>query len=121
RNQFCCVSASVVTVPCRRAGVDLHVAPNRPTRLLQPLRKCSKADLIQRITRGKTQKHADPPHAPALLRARRERPRGCRAAEQCDELASFHCPMPPVLPTGRIARLRTAGDCCIHPTSGGTR
>src|SRR5262245_46048478 len=45
------------------------------------------------------------------------------AAEQRDELAlaTFHCPMPPVLPTGSIARLRTAGDCCIHPTSGGTR
>src|SRR5262249_17349323 len=25
------------------------------------------------------------------------------------------------IPTGRIARLRTAGDCCIHPTLGGTR
>src|SRR5262249_49660865 len=27
------------------------------------------------------------------------------AAEQRDELAPFHCPMPPVLPTGRIAHL----------------
>jgi len=47
-----------------------------------------------------------------LLRARRERPRG-RAAEERDELAPFHCPIPPVLPTERIARLGTA-DCCIH-------
>src|SRR5262249_12565053 len=38
-----------------------------------------------------------------LLRVRRERPRGRRAAEQRDELAPFHCPMPPVLPTERIA------------------
>jgi hypothetical protein len=45
-----------------------------------------------------------------LLRARRERPRGCRAAEQRDEFAPFHCPMPPVLPTERIAHL--AGACC---------
>src|SRR5262249_23731434 len=36
------------------------------------------------------------------------------AAEQRDELAPFHCPMPPVLPTERIAHLGTA-DCCIHP------
>ena len=33
-------------------------------------------------------------------------------AEQRDELAPFHCPMPPVLPTERIAHLGTA-DCCI--------
>src|SRR5499427_10923205 len=37
-----------------------------------------------------------------------------RAAEQRDELAALHCPMPPVLPTERIAHLGTA-DCCIHP------
>jgi hypothetical protein len=37
-----------------------------------------------------------------LLRAHHERPRS-RAAEQGDELAPFHCPMPPVLPTERIA------------------
>src|SRR5262249_52965727 len=47
-----------------------------------------------------------------LLRACRERP--CdRAAEQRNELAAFHCPMPPVLPAERIAHLGTA-DCCIH-------
>jgi hypothetical protein len=32
-----------------------------------------------------------------LLRPRRERPRRRRAAEQRDELAAFHCPVPPVL------------------------
>src|SRR5262249_31590405 len=49
-----------------------------------------------------------------LLRARRERPRGRRAAEQRDELAPFHYPMPPVLPTERIAHLGTA-DCMAQP------
>ena len=48
---------------------------------------------------------------PRLLRARRERPRGRRAAEQRHELATFHYPMSPVLPTERIAHLGTA-DCC---------
>jgi hypothetical protein len=48
-----------------------------------------------------------------LLRARRERP-GRRTTEQRYELAALHCPMPPVLPTERIAHLGTA-DCCIHP------
>jgi hypothetical protein len=32
------------------------------------------------------------------LRARRERPRCCRATEKRDKLAASHCPMPPVLP-----------------------
>src|SRR5262249_12268021 len=49
-----------------------------------------------------------------LLRARSHRPSGGRAAEQRDELAAFPCPIPPVLPTERIAHLGTA-DCCIHP------
>src|SRR5215831_11520474 len=40
--------------------------------------------------------------------------RGRTYGEQRDELAPFHCPMPPVLPTERIAHLGTA-DCCIHP------
>jgi hypothetical protein len=40
-----------------------------------------------------------------LLRARRERPRRRRTAEQRDDLAPFHYPMPPVLPTETIAHL----------------
>src|SRR5262249_6082652 len=46
--------------------------------------------------------HANAPYLLALLRTRRERPRR-RAAEQRDEIAPFHCPVPPVLPTERIA------------------
>src|SRR5262245_25898237 len=37
--------------------------------------------------------------------ARGERPRHRRAAEQRDERAPFHCPVPPLLPAGRIAHL----------------
>src|SRR5262249_60677715 len=40
-----------------------------------------------------------------LLRARRERPCSHSAAEKRDELAPFHCPIPPVLSTERIAHL----------------
>src|SRR5262249_6479015 len=47
-----------------------------------------------------------------LLRARRERPHYHRAAEQRDEVAPFHCPVPPMLSTERIAHLSTAGGCC---------
>jgi hypothetical protein len=58
--------------------------------------------------------HTDPPHPLRLLRARRERTSGSRGAEQRYQIAASHCPMPPVLPTERIAHLGTA-DCCIHP------
>jgi hypothetical protein len=43
-----------------------------------------------RITLCAAHQNTDPPHPLALLRARSERPCGCRAAEQCDELAPFH-------------------------------
>ena len=46
--------------------------------------------LKSRIVRARGQEHADAPHPLALLRARRERPRCCRAAEQRDELAALH-------------------------------
>jgi hypothetical protein len=55
--------------------------------------------------------HTNAPHALALLRARRERPCRC-AAEKRDERAPFHCPVPPMLSTERIAHLSTAGGCC---------
>ena len=43
-----------------------------------------------RIVRGQVQEHADAPHPLGLLRARRERPRSRRAAEQRDELAPLY-------------------------------
>jgi hypothetical protein len=49
------------------------------------------------VSAQQKRQHAYAPHPFALLRARRERPRS-RAAEKGDELATSHCPMPPVLP-----------------------
>jgi hypothetical protein len=40
-----------------------------------------------------------------LLRQRGQRPADSRAADEHYELAPFHCPMPPLLPTERIAQL----------------
>src|SRR5262249_23567932 len=71
------------------ARLDLHVAPDGPARLLQALQKGSVTRVCPSIVRGKGIQHADPSHA-RLLRARRERPCGSRAAEDCDELAAFH-------------------------------
>jgi hypothetical protein len=50
--------------------------------LLQRLQKRRDAELSFRIVRGQVHKHADPPHAFGLLRARHERPRSGRAAER---------------------------------------
>ena len=62
----------------------------------------------------------NPSHALALLRPRRERPRR-RTTKQRYERAPFHCPMPPVLRTERIAYLPTAGDCCAAGFQSGLR
>src|SRR5262249_57595540 len=58
--------------------------------------------VIFEIVGDGTQEHSDPPHPLALLRARCERPRDCRAAEQRDELATFHCQWLPCF-DGKIA------------------
>ena len=55
-----------------------------------------------------------PPPALTSAAPSPRRPRCRRAAEQRYQIAASHCPMPPVLPTERIAHLGTI-DCCIHP------
>jgi len=52
----------------------------------------------------------DAPHGLALLRACRERPCGCRAAEQRDELATFHLSEMHPIPHGPGAHCRVP-DC----------
>src|SRR5262249_50048500 len=82
--------------PCRLgvephpAVVELNVATLRPSELLKPLAECGEECLIFGVVLGRRHQHADSPHAAAPLRARRERPRRRRAAEQRDELAAFH-------------------------------
>jgi hypothetical protein len=105
RDEFSRVFANVVGIPGRPAGLEAHVAALDPARLLQPLRKLRQRGLELLICGGLAQQHADGAHTLALLRARRERPPGGSAAEQRDERAPVHSPMPPVLPTERIAHL----------------
>src|SRR5262249_21523269 len=56
----------------------------------QPLRERQGTILAFRIALSLGHKHADPPHAFGLLRARRERPRHGRAAEERNKLAALH-------------------------------
>src|SRR5204863_4333669 len=61
-----------------------------PAELPQRSHKRRHAGLNFRVGLGPRHQHTDPPHPIRLLRARRERPGGRRAAEQCDELAALH-------------------------------
>src|SRR5262245_21336048 len=73
----------------RIAIFDQYVAAGRPSELPEPLSKILKIALRVRIVLGNPQQYRDPPHPPALLRVRRERPRH-RTAEQRDDLAALH-------------------------------
>src|SRR5262245_56202785 len=68
----------------------MDVAAFLPAEAFKPLPKCCEPLLPYGAASRAMHQHADPPHPLALLRARRERPRGCRAADQRDELAALH-------------------------------
>jgi hypothetical protein len=71
------------------AGVDPNVAADHPAQWRQLLQERPDPRLILRIVRGGVQQDADPPH-PRGLRARGERPRRRRAAQERDEIAPLH-------------------------------
>src|SRR5262249_28112799 len=68
--------------------VDPHVAAIGPTQARKRLRERKEAMPLLGIGFVARHEHADPPHPPALLRARRKRPCRRRAAESSDEFAS---------------------------------
>src|SRR5262249_10570563 len=88
RHQFCCVSPHAAGVAPTKACLDLDVATVCPSQLFQALLQRCQSGLSFLIV-GRAHQQPDPPHALALLRARRERPRSHRAAEQRYELAAL--------------------------------
>src|SRR5262249_59684619 len=78
RDQLRRTLAYRVRVRTGPAVFDAHVAADRPTRLLQPLKERRKAILGVPIVRSRGHQYADTPH-PLALRARRERPSYGRA------------------------------------------
>jgi hypothetical protein len=80
RGQLRCVSANLGDVGRGPARVNPHVAADGPTQLLQSLQERSDTGLKFQIVRGCGQENADSPYPLALLRTRRERPDGRRAA-----------------------------------------
>jgi hypothetical protein len=83
------------------ANVHPHVAAFGPAQGRKRLRERREATFRQGIVLVFRHEHADAPHAAALLRARRERPRR-RAAESGDECSSCnaggHLPAPVLKP-----------------------
>src|SRR5262249_5026704 len=106
----------------RKAIVNTDIAAFRPSTLLEPLPECREAGPHFRIVLGEARQHADPPHPLGLLRARRQRPRNRRAAEQRYELATLHVEhggLPPLSaispPTDPCARF--SGTSACHRTA----
>jgi hypothetical protein len=99
-----------------QAIVDAQVVAHGPAQCLQSLQQCREARLPFRIVRGQRGEQADAPHTAGLLRARRERPRCSRAAEQRDELAPLavqHRGLPPLCVRRRLAvRQSSAPPAC---------
>src|SRR5262245_45509271 len=94
-DQFRRVFANSVGIGNAPTGIDADVAAVDPAQLRELLQECRHAGLKLWIVRGARHQHPDAPHS-LLLRACRERPRRCRAAEQRDELApALHVWMAP--------------------------
>src|SRR5262249_28588549 len=79
-----------VGIGIRPPRIDQHGSAVGPPELLECCSERCEASVPLRIALGESHQHADAPHPIRPLRTRRERPRGCRAAEQPDELAPFH-------------------------------
>ena len=83
------VSARIVHIAPRPAIVELDVLPGSSSQLLQSLQESRIADLRLRIVRDVEHEETDAAHALGLLRPRRQRPSGRRAAEKGDEPAAL--------------------------------
>ena len=116
-------------------NVHPQVAAIGPTQLRKPLREPGEPTLSHRIVFIARHQHADPPHAVALLRPRRERPRR-RAADRRDEIPSSHgvasysitsvarssvavgTSMPSAFAVLRLSTISMRVDCCTGRSAG---
>src|SRR5262249_27359260 len=84
-----------------------------PSKLLEPFPERCSSLLPFPVALGKSLQYSDAPHPLALLRARRERPRHSRAANERDELAPLHVEHQ-VSPPGKPAPIPL---CQLTPSS----
>src|SRR5512144_1668003 len=97
------MGSEAVAITTTPALIDLQISALSPPHLLQRLFQRLDADLSFRVTLGVLYEHADAPHPLSLLRARDERPRGCRTANKRDELAASHHEEFPARPVGELS------------------
>src|SRR5262249_33753543 len=90
RHQFGGIFADALGITGAPSDVDVRVASLGPAQLGQSLQECGEARLRRRIVGRKIYQYADAPCPFGLLRPRRKRPRGRRAADERDELATLH-------------------------------
>src|SRR5712671_17237 len=89
-DQFSCLAEQEAGVARRPAVLQAHVAPLHPAQLSQSGLKRLDAHFSFRVARRHCEQRTNHPQPIALLCACAERPAGCRAAEQRDELAPPH-------------------------------
>ena len=91
RDQFRRVFASVVGI-CR-APQRMSIRTLRPSvqpNCCSPCRNAAMRACASGSSAARVHEHADAPHALGLLRARRERPRSCRAAQNAEKFPPPH-------------------------------
>src|SRR6516225_7397663 len=98
---------------CRPAELDSRVAALGPAQLLEALQECSVTGLRFPVVRSQAHYDTDAPDALRLLRTRRERPRGCSAAECSQQFppsdGDCHTPLPCEVRKGKDT---TRQACC---------
>src|SRR5262245_26023887 len=87
-DEFASIETGAIGIGTGPTILNSQVTVFGPSQLLQSLLQGNDATLPLRVVFGKYSEQADPAHMLALC-ARPERPRGCRTAEQRDELAPF--------------------------------
>src|SRR5205823_6123222 len=91
-----------------------HIATLDPARFRKPLPQGTLLGLSETVGCVATRQYPDPPHPPALLGARRKRPRRCRATKEDDELASPHCVVCHSITSSALA---SSGSGMVRPSA----
>src|SRR5262249_21965670 len=87
-DQFFRGSPSLRRITARPSDFNPHIVAVDPAQLMQDVQEYRDTSLLVRLD-CRAHEHANTPHAPVMLPARRERPRG-RTAEKRDERAALH-------------------------------
>jgi hypothetical protein len=107
------LSRSPYLIDVAATPTNLHpqVAAVDPSQVRKPLREPRELGLPLGITFGHAQQYTDAPHPAGFLRARSERPRCGRTAEQRDERAAPHGLTPRARITDEVSQVLESVHC----------